>query len=1260
MAAILTMAGLATTSPAAHADRPAIEHQIDYILVSSSNNTNFISTAELQTLTRNVSDAWSRMSRGIITQMKLGRVFTLPNYNDFCNGYPDPAVLTAVLGYSPDRYNGQPNGQDLVIMANSNEIGCGPLGRALTFGTGLLSGGMVKVRYTPNTAPSITFTSFAMAHELGHTFGLEHAGLVPDACNEQNWDGPFVESEAKPTGVCGLTQASSYADPANVMGNSDQITGLLNNITSTDLNGDQKWQLGIIQPGTGLIRTTAAAGEQLFTIHDVHTADPDLPQAIRMTADDPDGSGPCAPAVYNIDYDPVLGGVRVYRIAETADCDTEGIGYNSVTPRTIGWTAPKSGTEQRVVFLPGESQLNSTGKVRIKVVSADPAAGTATVSIRRTDVAGVTTLNITSRNLQLSNAMDATGGSATGLVRTNEAGWSASSDQSWASVTTSGTNGQRFTLSVAPNTTTSARRATVTVRAGNATNTYAVAQEAGGASYANDCGGGLMSYCTWSNLNTQLNGTFETDKDKDWYRLVAPAQGTYRFTLSTPANNPVIGLWGEVLGADGGTIQPGKWMFRGYSIEAYLTAGQTFFLQFTADTAANYTMTATYSSAGFTVSPDYIRVPAGQSRETVTIRTNGDWRITGLGSWISASAQSGTGNATVDLTMAANPQQWRSYAVDFSASGLTYKVSVNQMATPDDCGSSTTSYCTWADLTRPISGLIGFAKDADWFKIIAPDSGQWVFAASQPAANGMSGIAGTLYAADGTTVVASDDPSRTGNPFRFSASLSAGQTYYLAVSGAGEMGAYTVTATTGEPVVILSVSHSSVNAAPGGDTQTVDVTASGDWTATGPSWVTLSPSYGSGNARVRIATTANTSGQSRTDTVTFTSGTKTATVTVTQPPVDNTILSVSPDVFNPAATGGAAWLQVTCNTFWRATSSDWITLTGDAANGNGRLLVRVPDNDTGSARAGYIMVTTGTKTVVIPVNQPANNVILTVSPDALYPAGGGETQFAEVKASGFWQVSVPDNWVSVSPMSGTGNARVSVTTAANTSGQPRTGNVNFMSGTKTAVLTVAQPVVRDDCGNTAASNCAWANVSTPIGGTLESTGDKDWFSFTAPKSGVYSFTASPGAADPLLNIAGKLYASDGVTVLTSDSNAAPYFQFRLNILMTGGQTYYLEVSGLGTGNYIVSATTPDDTVLWVSVNGLNQTAQNGLQNVWITCNREWRATGPDWIGLGVAATTGGGWLLVSIGENKTGSPRTGYVTVTAGDKSVTFWVRQSA
>ncbi|MCX8129652.1 MAG: DUF4855 domain-containing protein [Clostridia bacterium] len=113
----------------------------------------------------------------------------------------------------------------------------------------------------------------------------------------------------------------------------------------------------------------------------------------------------------------------------------------------------------------------------------------------------------------------------------------------------------------------------------------------------------------------------------------------------------------------------------------------------------------------------------------------------------------------------------------------------------------------------------------------------------------------------------------------------------------------------------------------------------------------------------------------------------------------------------------------------------------------------------------------------------------------------------------------------------------------------------------------------DDYGNdfsSAYSLSVSAGTTTSRSGSIESTGDADFFKFTAPSSGTYTIY-STGSTDTY----GHLYNSSQSELASNDDNSAS--NFLISYSLTAGQLYYVKVrhySSSGTGEYTLNITAP--------------------------------------------------------------------------------------
>jgi VCBS repeat-containing protein len=137
-----------------------------------------------------------------------------------------------------------------------------------------------------------------------------------------------------------------------------------------------------------------------------------------------------------------------------------------------------------------------------------------------------------------------------------------------------------------------------------------------------------------------------------------------------------------------------------------------------------------------------------------------------------------------------------------------------------------------------------------------------------------------------------------------------------------------------------------------------------------------------------------------------------------------------------SAVGGEVAFGIEADTYWTiAATDDWYTLNITSGNTNATITITVEKNDTGVPRTSTITVTGGGKTAIVTLNQ-ADAVLKVSDPvPAIVPAGGGSATF-DIAADIDWEIAQPaENWITVSPRSGTGNQTVAVTVNENTGGR---------------------------------------------------------------------------------------------------------------------------------------------------------------------------------------------------------------------------------
>jgi hypothetical protein len=337
---------------------------------------------------------------------------------------------------------------------------------------------------------------------------------------------------------------------------------------------------------------------------------------------------------------------------------------------------------------------------------------------------------------------------------------------------------------------------------------------------ADDCGSTQATACVWSNLAQTKAGVFNSPGESDLFALTPTVSGLWTFQNTTTTATVMGGLSdadGNLLGSSASGQLP-------FTFTASLTAGQTYYLSVieTANASGTKTLGAyTLRASGpvtptLSVSPSSVTVPAAGagivqgfnlgSTIPLTITSNSAWTLSTDGPvFVSdsvvglTSSYSGSGSATLRLAVTTNSfttaRTMHVTVTSVNAPSVFRTVTLTQPAVAaDDCGSTQATACVWSNLAQTKAGVFNSPGETDMFKITPTTTGVWTFQNTTTTAT----VMGYLYAADGTYLASSTSGQL---PFTFTASLTAGQTYYLSVIETGNpngdqpLGNYTLKAT---------------------------------------------------------------------------------------------------------------------------------------------------------------------------------------------------------------------------------------------------------------------------------------------------------------------------------------------------------------------------------------------------------------------------------------------------------------------------------
>jgi hypothetical protein len=354
----------------------------------------------------------------------------------------------------------------------------------------------------------------------------------------------------------------------------------------------------------------------------------------------------------------------------------------------------------------------------------------------------------------------------------------------------------------------------------------------------------------------------------------------------------------------------------------------------------------------FAIAPDEQTISAGGGTASVAVSvlTGCAWTARSNAPWITiASAESGNGNGSVSLRVAANTGGARTGTV--SIGDRTHTVTQGAGSELPPPTPPTTPACTYT--INPVSQAIGATGGTGApVTVMAATGCAWTAASNASWITLSSGANGSGNGSVAFTVAANTGASRSG-------------TITIATL------TFTVTQAAASapppppPPCTYSVDPPSASIGAAGGTGSVAVTAGTAcaWTATTTaSWITItSGGAGTGNGSVGFTVAANT-GAARTDTITIAGQAFTVTQAAAPapPPPPPCTYSIDPTSAPVVAAGGTGSVAVTAGTAcaWTAiTTASWITITSGAIGiGNGTVAYSVAANTTGAGRSDKVFI----------------------------------------------------------------------------------------------------------------------------------------------------------------------------------------------------------------------------------------------------------------------------------------------------------------
>ena len=441
---------------------------------------------------------------------------------------------------------------------------------------------------------------------------------------------------------------------------------------------------------------------------------------------------------------------------------------------------------------------------------------------------------------------------------------------------------------------------------------------------------------------------------------------------------------------------------------------------------------------------------------------------------------------------------------------------------------------------------------------------------------------------------------------------------------------------TGDPIDLiqmasLNVSIDSLLYTSLPETKTFDIISDTDWTVSTTdaiSWLSISPTSGSGDGTITAVASENTGSEDREATIEISCDSGiTRFIYVTQEAADNCYLSVSPTSFNIPSSGGSNYsFNIYSNCEWTVSeSSSWITgVSLTSGSGDGNVSFDVLENTNTSSRSATIEIIRDSEIIEsITVYQQGESIsyYLNVSPTSLdFPASGSSLPFS-ISSNDSWNVSESSSWLSCSPLSGPGNGTVSVSTLVNSGSIGRSGTITITG-------------VNSGITRTVSIYQGYLYV-TPTSISASDAGGNESFNIISD----CSWSTSESSA--ILNNLSPTSGSGNSTVsFTVDEN-----------MNTSSRSGSISIAGDGVTKIVAVTQEAADPIptLSVSPSSLSFSNLGGASSFSITSNDSWSISNPaSWLSRTPTSGTNNATISVTASQNNSTSSRSATFTISSG------------
>ena len=496
--------------------------------------------------------------------------------------------------------------------------------------------------------------------------------------------------------------------------------------------------------------------------------------------------------------------------------------------------------------------------------------------------------------------------------------------------------------------------------------------------------------------------------------------------------------------------------------------------------------------------------PFDTSAKTINVQCSANWSVKSNAAWLIADVAEGSGSKAFTIHPEKNftlSERVGEITVTSLKNGLQKKVRVRQAPYLFDTATKSLSFKSLDKLSQTVN----FKSSGAWTVKNAPE---WIVVTP------MSGAGEQMGATQTISIVCKDNLTEAERNAELRVVANDNPEIFKIIKVKQEKFHFAVGATQ----IQFKHAFDSSN-------QSLSITCDDAWAFEGvPSWLTITPASGAGNASVVLSAAHNTATEVRTATIVLRSVVNNLTRQITISQSDYKFDTQAVTLQQKSTENDWYSLKFACTGRWKVQNApSWIVF--DAVSGSPSnpaipdqiLKLKAQDNGTyekRSATFAIVSMDNASLQKTVTVHQDQFHFDLNPTLVAFAHAVDASSKLVQITCDGAWSLTSIPEWVKVNSVSGKGNKSVSISVTTNTETMDRAATivVNSSASADSRKIEIRQPgYVFDTTATTVqqeAQGNVWYNVNFTCTGRWKVEGAPEWITLDKT-SGQSANPASP-------------------------------------------------------------------------------------------------------------------------------------------------------